>query len=295
MELRQLTYVVAVAELSSFTRAAERCFVVQSALSHQIARLEQELGARLFHRTSRRVRLTAAGEAFLPAARQCLAAADRARAEVAAATGEVRGHLKVGVIPTVAALDVPVALRDFHGRYPQVRVSLETGASERLIEKVAGGLLDVGFLGLPVDATITGVQHRVLARDEHVAVLAPAHPWAGARRLRLDQLAEEPFVDFPAGTQGRLQTDQAFTAAGLQRDVAFEVTDPQLLARLILAGLGISLLASTYAVGLADVATVPVVDAPGRVEHLIWSAEDPSPAAMAFLDQLAPAGPTDPS
>ena len=77
MDLQQLKYVVAVAELGTFTRAAERCFVVQSALSHQIAKLEQELGARLFHRTSRSVALTPAGAALLPAARECLSAAER--------------------------------------------------------------------------------------------------------------------------------------------------------------------------------------------------------------------------
>src|SRR5690606_27099302 len=118
MELQQMRYVVAVAETNSFTRAAERCLVVQSALSHQIARLERELGARLFDRTSRRVRLTAAGAAFLPVARQCLAAADRAVAEVAAAIGEVRGPLRVGLIPTVAAVDVPSALAEFRRRHP---------------------------------------------------------------------------------------------------------------------------------------------------------------------------------
>src|SRR5919106_5293211 len=116
VELQQLRYVIAVAETSNFTRAAERCLVVQSALSHQIARLERELGARLFERTSRRVRLTPAGAAFLPAARQCLDAAERAAAEVAAAVGEVRGRLAVGMISTVAAIDVPSALREFHGR-----------------------------------------------------------------------------------------------------------------------------------------------------------------------------------
>src|SRR3954453_8025852 len=107
MELHQLRYVLAVAETSSFTRAAERCLVVQSALSHQIARLERELGARLFERTSRRVRLTPAGAAFLPAAHQCLDAAQRAAAEVAAAVGQVRGHLRVAVIPVITAVDVP--------------------------------------------------------------------------------------------------------------------------------------------------------------------------------------------
>src|ERR1700754_2881850 len=122
-----MRYVVAVAETANFTRAAERCRVVQSALSHQIARLEHELGAALFARTSRRVRLTPAGEAFLPAARQALEAAERAAADAAATVGEVRGRLSVGVIPTVAAVDVLAALRDLRRRHPHVRVTLRSG------------------------------------------------------------------------------------------------------------------------------------------------------------------------
>ena len=194
-----MRYVVAVAELGNFTRAAERCFVVQSALSHQVARLEHELGARLFHRTSRQVRLTAAGEAFLPQARRCLEAADRARAEVAAATGEIRGRLAVGVIPTVAAVDVPETLRIFHDRHPDVRIGLSTGSSDALARRVADGRLDLAFLGLPVGTEVPGVQGRVLATDRHVAVVAPDHRFAAVKRLRLGRLAQEVFVDFPAG------------------------------------------------------------------------------------------------
>src|SRR3954453_21975570 len=122
VDLQQLRYVVAVADLGNFTRAAERCFVVQSALSHQIAKLEQELGARLFHRTSRSVALTPAGAALLPAARECLSAAERVRAEVSAATGEIRGRLAVGMIPTTAVVDVPTVMRAFHQQHPEVRI-----------------------------------------------------------------------------------------------------------------------------------------------------------------------------
>lgn len=175
-----MRYVLAVAETNNFTRAAERCLVVQSALSHQIARLERELGARLFERTSRRVRLTPAGEAFLPAARQCLEAAERAAAEVAAAVGEIRGRLTVGVIPTVAAVDVPAVLRDFHQRYPHVRIGLRVGASEDLAEQVREGTIEVAFLGLPVSARPEGVSTHELARDTLVAVVAPDHPLAEA-------------------------------------------------------------------------------------------------------------------
>ncbi|WP_370374329.1 LysR family transcriptional regulator [Catenulispora sp. GP43] len=286
MELQQLRYVVAVAETTSFTRAAERCLVVQSALSHQIARLERELGARLFERTSRRVSLTPAGAAFLPAARQCLEAADRAAAEVAAAVGEVRGRLAVGLIPTVTAVDIPGALRDFHERYPQVRISLRVGASDDLVEKVRGGSLDVAFLGLPVSAQPQGVALHELARDALVAVTAPDHPLATRDAVSLRELAAEPFVDLPAGTAGRLQSDEAFEAAGLTRDVAYEVTTADYTARLVAPGLAIALLPAAWARSLHGVTVVPVVDAPQRVECAIWGRETRTPAAAAFLGIL---------
>jgi DNA-binding transcriptional LysR family regulator len=286
MELQQMRYVVAVAETSNFTRAAERCLVVQSALSHQIARLERELGARLFERTSRRVRLTPAGEAFLPAARQCLDAAERAAAEVAAAVGEVRGRLAVGLIPTVAAVDIPGALRDFRQRYPRVRISLRVGASEDLVEQVKEGAIHVAFLGLPTTDRPLGVAARELARDRHVAVVAPDHPLAGEAAVSLRRLSTEVFVDLPAGTAGRVQSDQAFAAAGLGRDVAFEVTSADYIARLVGQGLGVAMCPSAYAPQFPGVVTIEVADGPSRVEYVIWSRSGRTPAAAAFLGVL---------
>ncbi|MEU8730728.1 LysR family transcriptional regulator [Streptomyces tendae] len=286
MELQQMRYVLAVAETMSFTRAAERCHVVQSALSHQVARLEQELGTKLFERTTRRVRLTPAGEAFLPAARQCLAAAERAVAEVAAAVGEVRGQLRVGVISSVAAVDIPRALRDFRRRYPKVRVSLRVGASEELVGRVGEGDIEVAFLGLPTTARPQGVEAHVLGRDRLVAVVAPDHPLAGAEAVDLRRLAEEEFVDLPARTAGRAQSDLAFAAAGLTRDVAFEVTNTHFLARLVGQGLGVAMLPSAYVAQLSGVTTLQVTDAPARVEYVVWPAGSRTPAATAFLRLL---------
>ncbi|WP_040793620.1 LysR family transcriptional regulator [Nocardia paucivorans] len=286
MELQQMRYVIAVAETNSFTRAAKRCLVVQSALSHQIARLEKELGARLFERTSRRVRLTPAGEAFLPAARQCLDAAERAAAEVAAAVGQVRGRLAVGLIPSVTAVDLPGALRDFRRRYPQVRIGLRVGASEDLVEQVAQGILDVAFLGLPTTTRPRGVAARELARDRLVAVVAPNHPLAGESTVTLHRLSSEIFVDLPAGTAGRAQSDQAFAAAGLERDVAFEVTTADYIARLVEQDLCVAMLPAAYAPQLTGVVTVEVADAPARVEYIVWNAGGGTPAANAFLDVL---------
>ncbi|MCF2125545.1 LysR family transcriptional regulator [Strepomyces sp. STD 3.1] len=286
VELQQMRYVIAVAETNSFTRAALRCLVVQSALSHQIARLEKELGARLFERTSRRVRLTPAGAAFLPAARQCLDAAERAAAEVAAAVGEVRGRLAVGLIPTVAAVDVPAVLKDFQQRHPKARISLSVGASDELVEQVREGEIEVAFLGIPVTARPRGVMARKLAQERLVAVVAPDHPLAGEASVDLRRLSSEVFVDLPAKTAGRAQSDLAFTAAGLTREVAFEVTNADYLARLVGAGLGVALLPPAYVAGLAGMATIEVTDAPARAEYVIWGRESRTPAAAAFLELL---------
>ncbi|MEU4313852.1 LysR family transcriptional regulator [Nocardia sp. NPDC024068] len=286
MELQQMRYVLAVAETNSFTRAAQRCLVVQSALSHQIARLERELGAKLFERTSRRVRLTPAGEAFLPAARQCLDAADRAAAEAAAAVGEIRGRLAVGLIPSVTAVDLPAALREFRGRYPHVRVSLRVGASDELAHQVKEGTLDIAFLGLPTTARPRGVAARALARDRLVAVLAPEHPLAREPSVDLLRLSTETFVDLPAGTAGRAQSDVAFDAAGLDRDVAFEVSSAEYIARLVEQDLGVALLPSAYVPQLKGVVTVEISDAPARVEYIVWSSATRTPAASALLGIL---------
>ncbi|MGW4071039.1 LysR family transcriptional regulator [Nocardia grenadensis] len=286
MELQQLRYVLAVAETHNFTRAAQRCLVVQSALSHQIARLERELGAKLFERTSRRVRLTPAGVAFLPAARQCLGAAERAVAAAAAAVGEVRGRLAVGLIPSVTAVDLPAALREFRGRYPNVRISLRMGASDELTDQVREDALDIAFLGLPTTARPRGVTAHELARDRLVAVVAPEHPLAREASVDLLRLSAETFVDLPAGTAGRAQSDQAFAAAGIDREVAFEVSSAEYIARLVEQDLGVAMLPSAYTPQLTGVVTVEVADAPARVEYLIWNSFSRSPAASAFLAVL---------
>ncbi|MET8145734.1 LysR family transcriptional regulator [Sphaerisporangium sp. NPDC005288] len=284
MELQQLRYVLAVAETRNFTRAAERCRVVQSALSHQIAALERELGARLFERTSRRVRLTPAGEAFLPAARECLEAADRARSHVAAAGGEIRGRLAVGAIPTVTAVDLPAALKDYRRRHPRVRITLTSAGSDGLIDGVRQGRVDVAFLGLPPHTEPKGVQGRRLGAGELVAVVAPDHHRA-EQEVDLLSLAEEPFIDFRAGAAGRAQSDQAFAAAGVRREVPFEVSSADFMVELVRQGLGVGMLPAAYASRFPDLRLIRLRDAPTRMEHLIWD-NRPSPAATAFLELI---------
>ncbi|GAB3831511.1 DNA-binding transcriptional LysR family regulator [Kribbella italica] len=125
-----------------------------------------------------------------------------------------------------------------------------------------------------------------LGRDRLVATVAPDHPLAGESAVSLSRLASEVFVDLPARTAGRAQTDQAFAAAGLTRDVAYEVTNADFIARLVVDGLGIALLPSAYVPQLSGITTIEVTDAPGRVEYVVWNRFTRTPAAEAFLADL---------
>ncbi|WP_166352523.1 LysR family transcriptional regulator [Phytoactinopolyspora limicola] len=286
MELRQLRYVVAVAEEANFTRAAARSFVVQSALSHQIKALETELGVALFARSSRRVELTPAGEAFLPAARASIEAAERAAADAAAVTGQVRGRLRVGVIPTTTAIDVPSALGAFRRLHPAVRIALRVAGSDTIEAAISDGDLDVGMLGLPENRQPRGVAWRLLATDRHVAVMSREHPLAERSEVQLVDLAQETFADFPAGSPGRTQSDLAFAAAGIHRDVEFEAMAVDLMIGLVRQNLAVTLLPSRYAPAEPALVTIPITDGPSRAEYLAWSDFNPSAAARAFLDTI---------
>ena len=286
MELQQLRYAVAIAEEQSFTRAAQRCFVVQSALSRQIKSLESELGVRLFARTSRKVEVTPAGEAFVQQARLCLQAAERAKTSAAAAHGEIRGSLTIGVIPTVTAVDVAAVLGAFRRSYPEVGVHVRTGGSDEFLRRIAAGELDVGFLGLAEGVTPRGVQTRELSQERLVAVLSEGHRLAGRRRLRLKDLADEPFVDFPEGSSGREQSDLAFDRARLRREVSLEVNTADLLTGLVRQGLAVALVAPSVAREAPGCVCIPVSDGPVRVEYLAWDSFNPSPAAQAFVDSI---------
>lgn len=278
-----MRYAVAVADAATFTRAAEQCHVVQSALSQQIAVLERDLGVRLFARTSRRVELTDAGTTFVASARECLALVERTRADAAAAAGIVTGVARLGVIPTLTALDLPAALRRLRARHPDVRVEVSTVASDEALRRLTDGGLDVAFLGLADEPTDpSGVSTRVVVRDRHVAVVAPEHPLAARRRIDLARLAEEPFVDFPATSPGRAQSERAYADAGLHRDVPFETGSRELMLELVRSGQAVALLPSRTVDPTDSIVTIPVTRGPRRVEMLTWSSFNPTPAGRAL-------------
>lgn len=246
MELRQLQHFVAVAEEAHFTRAARRVNIVQSALSNSVRALEEELGAQLFVRTTRQVRLTAAGRVFLDKARHVLAAAREARDAVAAVAGLERGSLSIGTVQSLPAfLDLPALLSRFHAGFPGIEVRLCQGGTDQLLEKVRAGALDLAVLPLchpPAD-----IATRLIACEALVLVCPRGHRLTRRPEVTLADLADEPFVDFEPGWGTRGVVDCGFAEAGVERRLAFEVSDLDTLLALVERGLGVALVPEAIA------------------------------------------------
>jgi len=272
VDLRQLEYVVAVAESLSFTRAAQECHVVQSALSHQVQRLEAELDTRLFERNSRSVRITPAGEVLVNYAGQILATVREARAELDALAGLERGALAVGATQTAGrVLDVIGLFGTFHRQHSGIKLASITGPGPELIEQVRTGSLDLAFVTGEAHAPLGAVRtdgldwQTLVPREPLVAVVSLRHRLATRKRVRLAELAESgSFVEFRTGTGLRTAVDGAFAATGLSRPIALELGRISDMVRFASHGLAAAVVPRTVAqappAGAAPYATLRLVD-----------------------------------
>jgi DNA-binding transcriptional LysR family regulator len=288
MELRQLAHFLAVAEHAHFTRAAAHVHVTQSSLSSSIRALERELGSDLFARSTRRVELTEAGRALLPAARRALEAAEEARDTVADVRGVVRGHLAIGAIQTFGPVDIPALLARFHRRHPAVTLRVHHAGVASLVRRTADGELELAFVDRPLGPQAGRIHERPLGSEALVLAVAAPDPLARRRRVRLADLAGSDFVEYRPDSSLRASIDQACHAAGLERTIVCELDALNDLVAAIAHGLGVSLLppaAITLAAGrLIGITTEP----PIQRELVLATPADraPTPAAAALLALL---------
>jgi DNA-binding transcriptional LysR family regulator len=284
MELRQLEYLVAVAEEANFTRAADRVHISQSGISAQIRQLEHDLGALLIDRSSRAARLTGAGAAALPHARAALAAAAALRQSVDEVKGLIRGRLIVGMVTACTVRGLFDALARFHGAHPGVTITLVEDDSASLVERVRSGTADLALIGA-AGSTPEDLEALQVVSEGLAAAVPPGHPLgSGNELLTLADLAGYPVVCLPAGTGIRAVLDQACAAQGLRLDIALEASAPGTVADLAVRGLGVAVLSETMAAAHAEKLDVlPIGDV--RIPALlavIWKPA-PSPAVDVFL------------
>jgi len=242
MEVNQLRYVCAIADTGSFSRAAERCHIAQPSLSQQVLKLEEDLGAKLFDRLGRSIRLTEAGRVFVQHARAILEQMEQARSSVANKNAGFRGSVAVGVIPTVAPYLMPRYTAAFTKKFPDAKLRVIEDTTSVLIEGLRDLSLDVAILALPLrhkELELTTIRTEPL-----FAVLPKDHPRASAKSLALKDLRGESFVMLRDGHCFRDLSIGTCTRAhgGITPHIAFESEQFSSLLGMVAAGVGVSLI-----------------------------------------------------
>lgn len=286
MELRQLRYLVALADERHFTRAAAREHIAQPALSQQISRLEAEVGLALVERTTRKVALTGAGELLVARARHILSELDAAQAELQTLAGVQGGRLSVGALHTMGPVDLSLLLSSFHRNHPAVELTVREQSSEELAEMLRDDVIDLAFLSVTERIQRRGLELHPLVSEELVVVVPTQHPYAGRDIVRLAELAGEPFIAFRPGSRLRELLDVGAAGAGFEPHIALESNESRRIRSLVSGGLGVAILPRSDAGATgAPVAIARLVEPEMRRDVSLASraGRRHSPAATAFL------------
>ena len=290
MLLSQVASFVEVARRKSVSRAAETLFITQPALTARIQGLERDLGAELFVRTSRGMKLTEAGEAFLPYAARALGALTDGRMQVNALERGGAGRLAIGAAPAVSTYVLPPLLKLFAQSHARVSVSVRTGHSEEVLDLVLREQVDVGL--------VRALHHRdivstPLYEDRLILVVEPAHGFAERRRIRLQEIAGEQLILFDRTSSYHELTNALFRGAGIAPAGVMELDNIDAAKKMVEQGFGVALLPHTSVTDELEsgrLAEVRIRDAePVRRQIVAVRRRDagaPSGPVAAFLDTL---------
>lgn len=286
MDFDQLETFLEVARHTSFSRAAEKRFRTQPAISAQIRALEEEVGARLFDRSGGRVALTAAGKVFQRYAEEAL----ESRRAALAAVGEMeripRGELVVGANEATCLHILPEVFAEFKKQYASVAVSIHRSERARIMEAIIENSVDFGVVSLPVsDNRLTVVP---IHRDELVVIAPPRHPLAKLKAAAMADVVKYPLL-LPKAGRTRDAIENLFHARQLKPNVSMELDSSELLKRFVAADVGVGFIARSNVV--EDVrakvlAAVPLADAQIKRDLALVFRKDKalSRAALAFID-----------
>jgi LysR family hydrogen peroxide-inducible transcriptional activator len=287
LKLKDLRYLVAVADLRHFGRAAARCFVSQPTLSAQLKKLEQCLGVQLIERTPNNVSLTAAGEEVVARARRIIESSDEVVALAAAARDPLGGRLRVALLPTIGPYLLPQIAPLIRHRLPRLQLQLYEYQTAPMLEKLHGGELDLGLLALPVE--LAGLESRELYREPFLVALPARHPLAAHETVRVTDLKSERLLLLEEGHCLRDQALEVCSRAGVRESQDFRATSLETLRQMVAAGAGVTLLPELAARGAYRSARGVVLRPfarPVPVRHIgaVWRK---STARRAAIDELA--------
>jgi len=294
--LRQLRYLVAVADTLHFGRAAERCHVSQPSLSTQIQQLEDALGVQLLERTQRRVLLTAAGEEAVARARRILGEVSDLAASARSAAAPLGGELRFGIIPSLAPYYLPRVLPDLRRDHPDLKLLLREDLTARLLDALRAGTLDVLLLALPVEEP--GLDHAAMFDEPFRVALPAGHPLTAKATLTEHDLAGERLLLLE---EGHCFRDQALAVCRLNGPVerdGFAGTSLHTLCEMVAGRIGITLLPALACARAPEGVETRSFTAPepSRRMGLVWRRGSPRGAELrqlaTYLREHLPAGVT---
>jgi len=291
MEIEDLRRIVTLAQHERITDAAAALYITQPTLSRLLARMEDELGTRLFERDAHGARPNPYGEMVLTAARDITQRYDQLRRDLANLLDPEAGTVRLAFLDSISTSLVPRILRAFRLSAPQVRIVLRQGPAHEILRDLASGAVELA-LSSPRPARPHGWVP--LQRQRLVLVVPAGHRLAGRRRVRLDEIGADGIVTVPTGFGFRSQVEELFSAAGVVPEVSFESADLAIVEGLVGAGLGVALLPEQFA-GTSNTVGVPLTAAGAqRVVGLTWRTDRTlAPAAARLLTFLREAGPYD--
>ncbi len=260
MDLDYLTTFLEIAKQGSFSRAGQKLFRSQPAVSAQIRQLEEEYGQKLFDRVGKSMKLTAAGEVLLGYAGRLVTLKNDSLRAVADQSSAPRGTLAVGANEATCLYVLPDVFAEFHRRFPSVQISVYRNFSRKVIEKVEDGALDVGIVTLPVKSPSLKI-HSIF-RDRLMLMVSPKNPLARHKTVTVAEIADQPLI-FPKTGFTRQLLDKLFRPYRSQLRVTMELPSVGMIKRFVAAGLGVSLISESFArdeVRAGDVKLVAISD-----------------------------------
>ena len=300
MNLNQLEYFISAAELLNFTKAAEKCFISQTAMTQQIRALEKTVGVQLFLRDKHHVELTTAGRAFLTEARAIVERSNTALRIARTAASGIEGELTVGFIRGFGQGELNGILRAFHNSYPNIRLTMTNGNMSQLLDSLSSGKCDAVFTISPYRQRYPDLGHLYMKSFPLFAVVPAGHVLAAKSYLGYNELKEENFIIMQPEGRAKDEAEESmlvYERGGFFPNIVAMEGDPETLLLMISIGIGISILPEYILLPhqkRKDLAAIPLVKADGNAEsvdiELCWSMHNTNPAVQQLIETVRQSG-----
>ena len=251
MEIHQLEYVIALEKYRNFSLAAHEISVSQSTLSDQVKKLENELGIKLFLRTTRKVQLTSAGEEFMIYANRIISEIQNVHNAMSEHSNLLKGKIKIGANPNITYLGITAVIADFKKKYPGLKMELYEANSDILIKKMHASEVDAAFLTSPYISDHE-INFHPLIHDKLILFASNSHPLTNRKSVSLSELSQEKFLMIKATTGWRNATLEACRNAGFEPNIIFESSYTETIKGLIEEGVGIALFTNRIAAAVSS-------------------------------------------